>query len=403
MDFPRLTHLYTLPKQYPAYDFSNTVLVAIQHLLGTNGTLLELLDNLGLPYEQMYVLGKVYSTNEDVYHELKRRGAYVHRDSMRLGKAQLTIDYKVALRRAANQLVEKALARLAKLQGSKTLLVVDDGGVLVDCVNRRSHDITAQIVGVEQTRSGANALRAIPRLTFPVINVAESSAKLQDESPFIAASIVKSITRKMPHLPQGKSLRDCNALVVGYGAVGKNVAIQLKPLVRSIEIYDIVSTPGVSVITNLKLALKGKDLIVGCVGSSWLPNRCHELLPAGVVLASGSSSNSEFLGIEINHRQSVNHQLLGNQAIDCAHADYAFANGRGWVLNAGFPVNFSGEVHAVDPVEIELTRVLMLSGILQALTVETKPGLQKLEVKFRLPNASHNSSASKSHLSSSRV
>src|SRR5689334_11025283 len=95
MDFPVLRSLQSLPKQYPPYDFTNTVLVGIQHLLGTNGTLFELLNHMGLPYEQMYLLGKVYSTNEIVYGELNQRGAYVHPASLSLDVAQLRTDYKI--------------------------------------------------------------------------------------------------------------------------------------------------------------------------------------------------------------------------------------------------------------------------------------------------------------------
>src|SRR5882762_7881713 len=126
MDFPILGRLKRLPNQYPTYDFSNTVLIAIQHLLGTNGSLFELLNQRGLPFEQMYLLGKVYSTNESVYRELQRRGAFVHPASKSMGEVQLAVDYKLSLAKAAGETLTKAISKLASLQPPRTLLVVDD-------------------------------------------------------------------------------------------------------------------------------------------------------------------------------------------------------------------------------------------------------------------------------------
>src|SRR5690348_10179060 len=115
MDFPYLSRLRDLPRHYPSYDFSNTILVAIRHLLGSNGSLFELLNEMGLPYEQMYLLGKVYSTNEAVYDELNRRGAFIHPASVRLREAQLAKDYKLSLAKAADELLIGATTGLKSL------------------------------------------------------------------------------------------------------------------------------------------------------------------------------------------------------------------------------------------------------------------------------------------------
>lgn len=395
MNFPRLGYLGSLPGQYPAYDFSNAVLVAIQHLLGTNGSLFELLHRLGLPYEQMCLLGKVYSTNETVYGELKRRGVYVHPSSLSLEVAQLVTDYKLNLADAADELLTKAIPKLKHLQTPRTLLIVDDGGVLVHLVNDRVREINARIVGVEQTRSGTETLRTIRELKFPVVNVAESKTKLHDESQYIATSIIKHTTARLARMPNRKSLRESNVLVVGHGAIGGNVALQLRPIVKSVEVHDIVELADIAVVRDFKRAVEGKDIVFGCVGKAWLPADCHSLLTNGVVLVSGSSSNSEFLGVTIDPDSYIESALpFQNSDLARAHSDYSFNNGSGWVLNAGFPVNFDGSIEPTGR-SIELTRMLMLSGILQTLTAEANPGLRELNVKFQPPKISRISSTPK--------
>lgn len=342
----------------------------------------ELIQTLGLPYDQMYLLGKIYSTNEEVYRELKRRGAYVHPDSINFDAAQLVIDYKLNLAEVANELLDKAIAHLKRIRAPKTLLVVDDGGVLLSTVNSRIHEIDAHVVGVEQTRSGAEMLRTIPDFAFPIVNVAESKTKLQDESPCIAASIVEHVSKRLARLPDHKPLAESKVLIVGHGAIGKNVAAQLHSKVRKVEAHDIIDLPGVAIIREFKEAVHDKDVVIGCVGKAWLPSDHQALLPNGVVLASGSSSNSEFLGLTIDPDRHVASALsFRASSLVRAHADYSFNGGKGWVLGAGFPVNFDGSIDPIPPDAIELTRMLMLGGIMQALTSETEPGLRQLAMQ----------------------
>lgn len=373
MQFPKLANLSDLASKYSGIDFSRTVLIGVQHLLATNGSLLEQLNTLGIPYERMFLLGKVYSTNDKVYEELTRRGVRCHPFSIESRGISMLQDYNLALRHAAEELLQEALHTLDAYEGAdKILIVVDDGGVLASTVSNHAHEINARIVGVEQTRSGAEAIRAIPSLSFPIINVAESRKKLIDESPYIARSIIDHTIKRVKRLPVSP-LRKSNALVVGYGAVGSQVAEQLKKYVRSVQLHDTNKDLPVDVIADLQSELSRFDIIIGCVGKTWLPVNYHSLLRGDVVLVSGSSSNTEFLGITTLH-----------ESINDVHADYCFAtsNGLGWLLNAGFPVNFDGSPDPIPSKTIELTRMLMLNGIAQAVTTTARSGLLSLSVAF---------------------
>lgn len=363
MRFPTLPLLESVPNKYPEIDFSNCVLIAIQHLLASNGSLLEVLNGLGLSYDRMFVLGKVYSTNRVVYDELKRRGVHCHPFGIAEPPIEFEVDYREQLATAALELLDDAKQSLATLAGDKTLLVVDDGGVLIGTVHSQAFILDARIVAVEQTRSGAEYIRALPGLAFLVVDVAESPTKLQDESPYIAASIVAHIQKRIG------ATANKHALVVGYGAIGKRVARQLKPQVKSLAVYDRIDVAADEIVTlpSLNQALRECDVIVGCVGRAWLPADYAALLRDGVVLASGSSSNTEFLGLRLAGSQRGAAGASG--PFQNVHSDYSFhlENGIGWVLNAGFPVNFDGSKDPIAPHTIELTRRLMLSGILQAM------------------------------------
>ena len=373
MQFPSLPKLSALPSKYDKIDFSGTVLVGIQHLLASNGTMLELLNENGLAYERMFLLGKVYSTNATVYEELVARKTQCSPLSVKAERIEPEKDYKLQLGEAAKELLQQAIKKLDSLSSThKTLLVVDDGGVLLGAVNSQVGKTKARVVGVEQTRSGAEALRGILDLSFPVINVAESNKKLQDESPYIAASIVEHVAKKMRSLPVVQ-LTNSKVLVVGHGAVGKQVTRRLGSLVKTVHSHDINKSLSPHLIADLRTELPSFDVVIGCVGKPWLPSDYRKLLKDQVVLASGSSSNTEFLGVTDFLKQ-----------VKDVHDDYCFrhSKGLGWLLNAGFPVNFDGSIDPIAPKTIELTRMLMLNGILQAATTSAQCGLQHLDVVF---------------------
>jgi hypothetical protein len=56
-------------------------------------------------------------------------------------------------------------------------------------------------------------------------------------------------------------------------------------------------------------------------------------------------------------------------AFDWLHSILAVPANRGelYVLNGGFPINFTGAVDPISPEQIELTRCLMLAGVSAAL------------------------------------
>lgn len=384
MEFPQLSKLNKLSATIEYNDLSKVVLVAIQHILASNGTLLQTLNSLGLPYEQMFLLGKAYSTNEEVATELRSRGIYIHPRSSSVSGIRFDVDYKQHLAMLADELLLTALNKLEELGKGYRLLIVDDGGVLIDAANK--HKQASKGVAVEQTRSGAETVRSINHLKIPVINVAESKLKLLDESPYIAQSIIDETRVRLSYLPHKPVMEGSRVLVVGMGAIGSQVAQLLKNIAEEVVVYDLnpsVTQSDVFTPENLEVALSKSDFIFGCVGKRWVPSNYKSLIKEGAVLVSGSSSNTEFLGIQLKNTASVKPQRSFSDIIQCmVHSDYPveLANtGEAWILNGGFPVNFDGSPEPIKPSVIELTRMLMFAGISQAIHHEANDGLVPLD------------------------
>jgi S-adenosylhomocysteine hydrolase len=378
---PKLPLLDILPSLENNVDFSNTILVGVQHLQASNASLLVKLHEAGLDYKRMCLLGKVYSSSPLVVEILQRLGVFVHKGSLELTDIGLVENYRKQLGKAAANLLVRANKLLRAQPKPRTLLVVDSGASLITLVNRYREGIDAEVVAVEQTTDGARRIRELSNVLFPIIDVAESHAKRRHESPYIASSIIKNLDIRIRALPIETKLTNLDALVVGIGAVGMQVARQLRNKVASVAVYDVTkerldlaSNEGLHVV-GLRDGLSWNQIIIGCVGKNWLPEDGEQLIQDGAILASGSSSNVEFLGMNVLNK----HEVTG---LELAHRDYLVKvqNGKAWVLNAGFPIDFDGSPDPIPPEVIQFTRALMLAGIYQAMeSDQANRGLVRLD------------------------
>lgn len=381
---PRLPLLDALHELQNETNFSNTVLVGVQHLLASNASLLVKLHEAGLDYERMFLLGKIYSSSPLVADTLKKLGVFVHQGAFELNNINLRENYDVQLRKAADDLLVMANRRLRSQPKPRRLLVMDDGAVLITLLNHHRESIDAEVVAVEQTTSGIRRIEECSNVQFPIVDVARSQAKRLNESPIVASSIIQNLASKIQDLPVETKLVDADALVVGIGAVGMEVAKQLRDEVASVAVYD--SNKGTLAaaskrdlcVVKLRDGLSRCHVIIGCVGKNWLPEDGCRLVRDGAVLASGSSSNVEFLGLDLVHEQEAT-------GLELAHGDYLIKvqNGSAWVLSAGFPINFDGSPDPISPGAIQLTRALMLAGIYQAMESNpTKRGVIRLDTRL---------------------
>ena len=277
-------------------------------------------------------------------------------------------------------MVATANERLRSHPKPRRLLVLDSGGTLIGMVNRHHASIDAEIIAVEQTRSGARAIRDFSRPHFPVINVAESRAKLRHERPYFASSIIDKIRVEIRKLPMETELTNLKTLVVGAGAVGMEVAKQLTNKVADLAVCDLdskrvaITRKNNLTVKSLQEGLSQSRMIIGCVGRTWLPKDSERYIRDRAILVSGSSSNVELLGLQLlDGRNEDGFKLV--------HRNYPVKvlNGTAWVLNAGFPIDFDGSPTPISLNIIQYTMPLMLAEAYQAVDVSsTGPGLLSL-------------------------
>jgi hypothetical protein len=365
------------------FDLSETFLVASLHLLDDGDALLAALERHGLDPAKSAILGKPYSTNMPVVLRLRRRGYTVHR-------ASYEMDEREPLRRAHEE-AGRAMLRSAMSwcagRPRGTILILDSGGTLIRLAHEEEFaPVRRRCSAVECTSQGLFELDDVA-LDLPVINVARSWAKVTYESQAIGANVVGEVDSHLRHL--GASVE--NALVIGYGTIGRCVARCLDRLGMRVTVVDPgVTHPDVEAghhhARDRRDALQRAQLVIGCSGRPSLRRADWDRLLDGVFLASASSYDIEFNGWELRrmyrpHELGVatdprgfdrldggGGALLGSRD-DPSHYTYPirFDDGRLiHLLNGGCPVNFTGRPFALPPDASALTMSLRLCGVAQA-------------------------------------
>jgi S-adenosylhomocysteine hydrolase len=339
--FPKNTVIDQLPliefvkTLYPSVSLNNTCLVSVQHLLGTTHTMLRSLFELGLEPQNVFILGKCYSTNDWTAQNMIEEGIHVSPYSS-VFHSKIPYD----------SLFDLFVSHLANLQFDlyERIIVLDDGGELICRMMSRFPHLSQKMVGVEQTTAGFEKLKKVT-IPFPVLNVAKSRLKTNYEPSLISERVVDRTFAKLKRL----GLHPDHILVIGEGSIGAALTRDLRESYQ-VSVYDKNKANH----SLLEALLPKADLIFGCTGTTSLPRSTHHLLRKGCVLASTSSSDREFDSVYI--RNSVESYL------DC-HLDVF--NGHVHLLNSGFPINFDGDINCVAREEIQIIRALLALGILQ--------------------------------------
>ncbi len=377
----------------PAMLLRNTVLVAAQHLLGSTVGLIDWMHRWGLPYEQMFICGKVYSTHRLALWRLSELGVAVNPNSLVLTDAEVrdpefSYDLRFATDvRATLTQAGPVLNRLRdERKAPKQLLVLDDGASSIGLLLAEpALACGARVAAVEQTRRGARVVHnASPgSIAFPIVNVAESAPKLGPEAELIGQSVVDELLIRMRRIEgPGASLEGRQVAIVGYGSVGRAVASALRPRGAQRTAVDIdpsgrqrARDDGVT-ISSIDRESREADVIIGCTGVCVLETDWAKSRRGRVYLASASSSDVEFRndpGLRWKARLNPAPEIddSDHQRI---HADFVYGDNPAQVivLNGGYPVNFNGALDPIPAERIQLTRALLLSGLRQAVeSVET--------------------------------
>jgi hypothetical protein len=300
---------------------------------------------LGLLPENIFVLGKAYSSNGEIINEIKELGITVIQPEF-----NPSVSFDAQHKENCEQLWH--LSEL-KRSGNQKLVVLDDGGSLLQVVMNN----TCSFVGIEQTSSGFRKLEhsIIP---VPIFNVARSKIKLEQETPYIARLGVKRIEEIILRY----ELRNPNILIVGMGPIGIETQRILSEKGYSISSYD--KTQGERPL--LELIKNNIQIIVGATGSQILSHEeiveLNDLLNERIILVSMSSSDREFELWRLRDLFVVNKSI---------HEDVEF--GKIVIANNGFPITFKGMRIEAAPEQIERTICLLFSGVMLGIIKDVLP------------------------------
>jgi S-adenosylhomocysteine hydrolase len=373
--------------------------IAVQHLFPSTRWLYEALADNGLEKDKTVVIGKPYSTDQDTYRSMRQTGWNVSwMSEMTLHTSNGTFDDQGA---RLQQLFKDVDPKTTQ----KRFLLLDEGGKVLHALHKHFPEYAHLCFGVEHTDRGIQLLEGC-ELKCPVVNVARSAAKKRYESPMIGESVVASIDGSLGQL--GISINPKEATILGYGAVGQNVAQSLRRRGYAVHVYDPdphkmeqAKKDGMIAGTREEVLAHGY-LTVGATGRGCLTVEEYALLPKKAVLANAASGRHE-LGLDAAYEVDAQvktgdpHETFTSDGLrrtlvrgtetvigDAAAIDEQFhrvlrddndPEVERIALNNGFVVNMQEDI---PPEYIQLTRALILAGTLQAAT-EKKPGLVELD------------------------
>jgi S-adenosylhomocysteine hydrolase len=342
-------------------DLSGLGLVCCQHLLSTTGSLIESLITCGLDPKLTFILGKVYSSNCDVVQKLQALGCTV------LSGSHAT-EYGVhlqSLRKDADRLWALATDRFGRRINK--VVILDDGGMIHVEFPKKLRS-TCRVAGVEQTTFGIGHHSAIKTCGVPVVNVASSAAKRHYETPLICDALASRVKRLLGASNDHKS---CG--VIGLGTIGMQLTKVLRASGKSVYGFDKDAQRTAQLTeewrcNSAKELVERAEIIFGCAGDDAISQKdVLSLKKATRVFVSCSTGDIEFRGIlASDFRWSPS--ISGVQSDDeCPTIETEYPpNVKLSVLRSGYPVNFDNSPESVPSRDIQLTRGLLLSAVLQA-------------------------------------
>lgn len=179
-------------------------------------------------------------------------------------------------------------------------MVLDDGGDLTLVLHQKYTKQLANIRGIsEETTTGVHRLNEMATegsLACPAINVNDSVTKSKFDNLYgCRESLIDGIKRATDVMIAGK-----NAVVIGYGDVGKGCAQALRGMGATVYVTEIdpicalqAAMEGYRVVTMDKIASSG-NIFVTCTGNLNVINRSHmEQMPNEAIVCNIGHFDSE--------------------------------------------------------------------------------------------------------------
>lgn len=350
-NYPKLNKLNKLfTNKIKNIDFSKKIIVACQHILSPQKEMFLQLIKIGFLPKNIFLLGKIYSTNLKVLEELGKTGISVTQP-----KIKKNMSFDIQHYENCKKLIKKAGIHRKKID---TIIVLDDGGTLLDLFRIEHRKIDKNIIGIEQTSSGFRKLE-YKKIGFPIYNVARSKIKLELETPYIVSLGIKRIKEVFNNY----KIKAPRILVVGLGPIGLELKNRLEKKYFVIGYDKMHGKKNISqIITNNKI-----DVIIGTTGTQILTHgeiiSLNKKIDKKLFCISMSSSDREFelwkLRDLFKSTNNIHEDVLSDKII---------------VINNGFPITFKGNYFESTPKQMERTISLLFSGIALSLLEKQRSG-----------------------------
>lgn len=331
---PKLRVTKKIIESLPKDIFDDTILIAIQHLLRDTLVFFLLLKRR-FNFYKIVVLGKDYSSRLEVVQRLNKEGIFANvysndeLDDHRFICKNLSTFYNECKRNKIKY------------------LILEDGGYIVPALHKGCPRLLDFCLGaVEQTKTGYWRDKKIEKLKIPIISIASSTLKQIAESPEVGNAIARNLDIFLTKI--NCSLSQRNVGVLGYGWIGRNVAIALANRGAKVLIYDENAIQMIRAqidardynfkIENRETVLKLAEIIIGATGNplSKLKAKDFKDLKNNVILANATSKQIEF---DIPYLEKNAREI---KRISSKITKYIMKNGKTIVvLNNGYPINFA--------------------------------------------------------------
>jgi S-adenosylhomocysteine hydrolase len=357
-------------------NLERLLFVCVQHELAATVVMFKHLIAFGVRPKNIYVIGKHYSTCEDVVNELRMLGIQRPYYPKQENIGEFAKYFKLNIKKMWDTVLRE------KDPSIDGIIVLDDGSRCISGVP--PHIYTAyNLIGIEQTTAGLinSSIRNFP---FPVVEVASSAAKLWLESPIIGSAAITNKIEKMLRVDNDKSLL-CG--IVGLGYVGEAVTDKLISLGYEVIGYDKDNNKKIERIGFKQYAacedvIKRAKYIFGCTGYDITKNfDMDAVVESDKIFLSCSSEDKEFLTLLRKLRKSQGFKYQD------ALSDFNYKTQKGInvkIIRGGFPITFDGSGTPAPLNDIQLTQGLLLAALIQAIIFLRKYEIPKKHTRIML-------------------
>lgn len=292
--------------------------------------------------------------------------------SVRASAVDLLDDLPLHLPGSLEELADVAVAAACGSARRGPTVVQEIGGYCAPAVQEMAR---AGVLGVvEDTKQGQWCYERQGSLPLPVFTIADSPLKALEDGQ-VGRSIAYSVDRLL-RTRFYRLLSECRVVVLGYGGIGASVVDHLLRHGVSVAVHDPdpVRTAG-AVLRGVRVGepaelLPNADVVIGVSGHRSLRAEHVDLLPDGVVLASGSSKQVEFDVSGLTARADT--AVTADEVTELVYRDRTV-----YLLNGGKPVNFLEQSVLGGVLDLVYSELYLCTARL-AVTAHA-PGLHRLD------------------------